>query len=97
MWDAARNLGAFDEDYAARFKGYCQGDYHRQEREVFQKYLLHDKLPVRFGALLGFVLIAFFAAWTVGPSFLSEGSLRGRNVAQALAGNNLAGDSVWLK
>jgi hypothetical protein len=64
---------------------------------VFQKYLLHDRLPVRFGALLGFVLIAFFAAWTVGYSFLPEGALRGRNVAQALAGNDLVGDSVWLE
>jgi hypothetical protein len=62
---------------------------------VFQKYLLHDRLPVRFGALLGLVGIAFFAAWTVGYWFLPEGALRGRNVAQALAGNDLAGDSVW--
>jgi len=64
---------------------------------VFQKDLLHDKLLVRFGSLLGFVLIAFFAAWIVGYSFLPEGALRGRNVAQVLAGNNLAGDSVWLE
>ena len=64
---------------------------------MFQKYLLHDKLPVRFGSLLGFVLIAFFAAWTVGYLLLPEGALRGRTVAQAFAGNNLAGDSVWLE
>lgn len=64
---------------------------------MLQKYLLHDKLPVRFGLLLGFVLIAFFAAWAVGYFFLPEGALRGRNVAQVLAGNNLAGGSVWLE
>jgi len=64
---------------------------------VFQKYLLHEKLPVRFGSLLGIVLIAFFAAWFVGYYFLPEGALRGRNVAQALSGSSLAGGSVWLE
>lgn len=64
---------------------------------MFQKYLLHEKLPVRFGSLLGIVLIAFFAAWFVGYYFLPEGALRGRNVAQALSGSSLAGGSVWLE
>lgn len=64
---------------------------------MFQKYLLHDKLLIRFGSLLGFVLIVFFTAWTVSYFLLPEGALRGRTVSQVLAGNDLAGGSVWLE
>jgi hypothetical protein len=62
---------------------------------MFQKYLTHDKLLVRFGSLLGLVLVGFLGAWTISYFLLPEGVLRGKSAAQALAGNDLAGGSVW--
>jgi hypothetical protein len=64
---------------------------------MFEKYFLHHKLLVRFGWLLGFVLIIFLVAWTASYSLLPEGILRGKSAAQALAGNDLAGGSVYLE
>jgi hypothetical protein len=64
---------------------------------MFKKYLLHEKLSVRFSALLGVVVVAFLAAWTLSYLLLPEGVLRGRSVAQLLAGNELTGGSVWLE
>ncbi|MCL4561996.1 MAG: hypothetical protein M1281_15475 [Chloroflexi bacterium] len=64
---------------------------------MFQKYLMHDRLPVRFGLLLGVVLIVFLLAWTLSYLFLPEGVLLGKTAAQALAGNDLAGGSVYLE
>jgi hypothetical protein len=64
---------------------------------MFQKYLLHEKLPVRFGSLFGFVLIVFLGAWTVSYFLLPEGILLGKTATQALAGNDLAGGSVYLE
>jgi hypothetical protein len=68
-----------------------------REREMFKQFLLHDKLPIRFGSLLGVVLVFFLGAWTLSYLFLPEGILQGRNVGQILAGNDLAGGSVWLE
>jgi hypothetical protein len=65
--------------------------------DVLKRYLMHDKLLVRFGTLLGVVMAAFLSAWTMSYFFLPEGVLRGRSVAQVLAGNDLAGGSVWLE
>ena len=48
---------------------------------MIKRYLLHEKLPVRFGALWGAVLILFLGAWTLSYLFLPEGVLRGRNAA----------------
>jgi hypothetical protein len=64
---------------------------------MLHKYLNHDKLLVRFGSLLGLVLVVFFSAWTISYFLLPEGILRGRTAAQSLAGNDLAGGSVWLE
>lgn len=64
---------------------------------MFKQFLLHDKLPIRFGSLLGVVLVFFLGAWTLSYLFLPEGILQGRNVGQILAGNDLAGGSVWLE
>ena len=61
------------------------------------KYLLHEKLLVRFGSLLVLVMAAFLGGWILSYLFLPEGLLRGRSAAQALAGNDLAGGSVWLE
>jgi hypothetical protein len=68
-----------------------------REREMFKQFLLHDKLLIRFGSLLGVVLVFFLGAWTLSYLFLPEGILRGRNVGQILAGNDLAGGSVLLE
>jgi hypothetical protein len=64
---------------------------------MFKRYLMHDKLLIRFGSLLGLVIVIFFGAWTLSYLFLPEGILRGRNVGQVLAGDDLAGGSVWLE
>jgi len=64
---------------------------------MFKRYLMHEKLLVRFGALLGVVATVFLCAWILSYFFLPEGVLRGRNAAQVLAGNDLAGGSVWLE
>ena len=63
---------------------------------MFKRYLIHDKLLVRFGTLLGVVMAVFLSAWTLSYFFIPEGVLRGRLVGQVLAGNDLAGGSVWL-
>jgi hypothetical protein len=65
--------------------------------EVFKRYLMHEKLLVRFGALLGGVATVFLCAWILSYFFLPEGVLRGRLVGQVLAGNDSAGGSVWLE
>ena len=64
---------------------------------MLKKYLMHPKLLVRFGALLGVVMAALLGAWILSYLLLPEGLLRGRTAAQALAGNDLAGGSVWLE
>lgn len=64
---------------------------------MIQRYLLHEKLLIRFGALMGIVLIALLGSWGLAYWFLPEGVLRGRTGAQLLAGNDLAGGSVWLE
>lgn len=64
---------------------------------MFKRYLMHDTLLVRFGALFAMVLIVLLGAWTLSYLFLPEGVLRGRTVAQVLAGNDVAGGSVWLE
>ena len=58
---------------------------------------MHDKLLVRFGALLGVVMAVFLGAWILSFFFIPEGVLRGRLVGQVLAGSDLAGGSVWLE
>jgi hypothetical protein len=62
---------------------------------MFKRYLLHDQLLVRFGALFGVVFIVLLGTWSVSYLLLPEGILRGRTAAQVLAGNDLAGGSVW--
>lgn len=64
---------------------------------AIERYLTHEKLVVRFLALLGVVSIVFVAIWALSYSFLPEGLLRGRTGGQILAGNDLAGGSVWLE
>ena len=62
-----------------------------------QQYLVHDKLVVRFLALLAVVAVVFVAIWAASYAFLPEGVLRGRTGGAALAGSDLAGGSVWLE
>jgi hypothetical protein len=64
---------------------------------MFKRYLMHDRLLVRFGALLGMVVIVLLGSWALSYLFLPEGILRGRTAAQVLAGDDLAGGSVWLE
>jgi hypothetical protein len=64
---------------------------------MFKRYLMHDQLLVRFGALFGMVLIVLLGSWALSYLLLPEGILRGRTAAQVLAGNDLAGGSVWLE
>ncbi len=46
---------------------------------MFQKYLLHDKLLVRFGGLLASIFVIFLGAWTISYFFLPEGVLVGED------------------
>lgn len=64
---------------------------------MFKKYLMHDKILVRFGSLLGIIVVIFFSVWVLSYLLLPEGILRGRSIGQALAGNDLAGGSVWIE
>ncbi len=64
---------------------------------MFKRYLLHENLWVRFGSLLGMVLLVLFGAWMLSYLFLPEGILRGRTAAHALAGDDLLGGSIWLE
>jgi hypothetical protein len=69
----------------------------RGKSKVIKSFLLHDKLLIRFAALLGLVLTVFLSVWTLSFLILPEGVLRGRLVGQALTGQDLAGGSVWLE
>jgi hypothetical protein len=66
-------------------------------KDMFKHYLMHDRLLIRFGALLGIVAAIFFGTWLLSYWFIPEGVLRGRTGAQLLAGSDLLGDSVWLE
>ena len=65
--------------------------------DMFKQYLMPDRLLIRFGALLGMVFLVLVSAWSLSYLFLPEGILRGRTAAQALAGDDLAGGSLWLE
>ena len=64
---------------------------------MLRRYLTHEKLLVRFLTLLGTVSVLFVVVWMLSYSFLPEGLMRGRSGAQALAGVELTGGSVWLE
>ncbi len=64
---------------------------------MIKRYLLHDNLVIRFAALWGGVMLLFLGVWTLSYLFLPEGLLQGRNLAQTLGGDTLAGGSVWLE
>jgi hypothetical protein len=64
---------------------------------VFKRLLMHEKLAVRFCALLCTVAAVFLAAWVFSYFFLPEGFLKGRLAGEALAGEDLAGGSVWME
>ncbi len=59
--------------------------------------LTHDRLIVRFVALLAVVSVVFVSLWGLSYWLLPEGLLTGRTGAQALGGSGLAGGSVWLE
>jgi len=63
---------------------------------VLQRYLMHERLIVRFVALLGTGLIALYASWTLAYVVLPDGALRGRTATAALASSEAAG-SVALE
>ncbi|HEX2996826.1 MAG TPA: hypothetical protein VHP14_18540 [Anaerolineales bacterium] len=58
--------------------------------------LLHNRLIVRFVALLALVTVLFLLAWTISYLFLPEGFLRGRTGAAVLAGDTAA-SSFWVE
>ncbi len=60
-------------------------------------HLVHDRLVVRFLALLAVVSVVFVVVWAFAYAALPEGVLKGRTGAAALAGDDLAGGSVWLE
>lgn len=60
-------------------------------------YLVHDRLAVRFLALVAVAAVVFVVVWGLSYAFLPEGMLRGRTGAAALAGSDLAGGSIWLE
>jgi hypothetical protein len=64
---------------------------------MFHRYLLHDKLMIRFAALSAIAVVLFVGVWTLSYLFLPEGILRGRNLGAVLAGTDLAGGSVLLE
>ncbi len=64
---------------------------------MLRRYLLHEKLFVRFASLWAMVFFTFILTWTLSYFFLPEGVLRGKNLAFVLAGDDLAGGSVWLE
>jgi hypothetical protein len=64
---------------------------------LFKRFLMHEKLAVRFCALLCAVLAVFLGAWILSYLFLPEGFLKGRLAGQALGGQDLAGGSVWME
>lgn len=66
----------------------------------FHRYLMHDRLAVRFMTLIGVTTLIFITTWMVSYYFLPEGFLRGRNVGAVLGGADLLGGSVvveWLR
>jgi len=68
--------------------------------DVFKRYLLHERILVRFAALFGMAVVLFVSAWTLSYLFLPEGILRGRSAGAVLAGDDLAAGSVlveWLR
>lgn len=58
--------------------------------------LVHDRLIVRFSALLALVTTLFLLTWTISYAFLPEGILRGRTGAAVLAGDTAAA-SFWVE
>jgi len=64
-----------------------------------KRLLCHERLYVRFLALLGFGAVLFTLSWTLSYFFLPEGVLRGRTGSAMLAGDEAAGSFVaeWLK
>lgn len=61
-----------------------------------RRYLLHERLIVRFATLLGLGLIAFFVSWSLSHALLPEAALRGKSGAAVLAGDTAA-DSVLVE
>lgn len=64
---------------------------------MVKRFLMHERLTARFCALLCAVLAVFLAAWVLSYFLLPEGFLKGRLAGGALAGEDLAGGSVWLE
>lgn len=59
----------------------------RGRAELIRRYLLHERLEVRFAALLGLGLIAMYGSWSLAYVLLPEAALRGQSGAATLAGN----------
>lgn len=62
-----------------------------------RRFLVHDRLAVRFLALLTVAAVVFTVVWALSYAFLPEGVLRGRTGGAVLAGNDLVGGSIWLE
>lgn len=60
-------------------------------------HLMHDRLIIRFLALLAVVFVVFVCVWGASYWLLPEHLLTGRAGSQILAGSGLAGGSVWLE
>jgi len=64
-----------------------------------KRLLCHERLYVRFLALLGLGVVLFTLAWTLSYLFLPEGVLRGRTGSAMLVGDEAAGSFLaeWLR
>ena len=64
-----------------------------------KRLLCHERLYVRFLALLGLGAVLFTLSWTLSYFFLPEGVLRGRTGSAILAGDEAAGSFLaeWLR
>ena len=58
---------------------------------MIRRYLLHERLAVRFVALCGLGLVGMYASWALAYALLPEAALRGKSIAVAIATDEALG------
>ena len=58
---------------------------------MLRRFIMHERLIVRFATLLGLGLILMYASWALSYALLPEGALRGKSGAALLAGSEFSG------